>query len=308
MSKHKLAQDLSTVFSGRSVLLTKSGSAAIVLTLLALRKDLPNRDEVLIPAICCPAVLFAVQFAGLTPVLVDTRPETLNSSAEDFAQKTSGRTLAIIAVHGFGALCDLPGIAQVAKQCGAAIIEDACLSFTSLGSENVDATILSLGYDKPISVPGGGGVTIVKPGTLLQKMEHLANENKFLCTFDGDIQLASEGITCFPAAYAERLANTQTYVSQIDPEIIRFRPDAPEIAWWRLSGLIRVNRDKFIADAADNDIVFSRHYRSLANLSTGADLPGAAKIDAQIINLFIRPGTPAEEIARNIKFINRYAP
>src|SRR5262245_43056841 len=57
-------------FSMRHVFLVSSGTAALTLTLKALR-SLSDRSEVVIPAYTCPSVAMAVLAAGLRPRLCD---------------------------------------------------------------------------------------------------------------------------------------------------------------------------------------------------------------------------------------------
>ena len=69
---------------------------------------------------------------GARPVWADVDPWTGNMCPDDVARKCTNRTKAILAVHWGGYPCDLSELAQVAKERGIPLIEDAA---HALGSE-----------------------------------------------------------------------------------------------------------------------------------------------------------------------------
>jgi perosamine synthetase len=95
-----------------------SGTAALHLAVLAL--GLEPGDEVLVPAYTFPATANVVALAGLTPVLVDVDPETMNI---DPARIDPGpRTKVILGVHLFGRpmrLHELPELTLLEDAAGA---------------------------------------------------------------------------------------------------------------------------------------------------------------------------------------------
>lgn len=299
------AANLSDRYGGASIDLAKSGSAALVASLMACA---PARiGEVIIPAICCPAVLTAVQFAGYTPILADVDPQSLQSSVANIRQAISDQTVAIIAVHMFGVPCDLTAIIKMARTNGIPVIEDACLSIGPFAGDDLpDATILSFGYDKPISIEGGGGAIVSYSDDITERLRKNLHQNKFLADFRGCQILANNHLNRLAEAKDERMRNVQQYLSGLHTTLIVFRSDASKHAWWRLSGLLASDRDALISMAKSRGIVFSAHYRSLGRFFTHGALAGADRIDAQIINLFVRPGTAPEEIDRNLEFLNGY--
>lgn len=297
--------NLSDRYGGASVQLTRSGSVALVLALVACA---PTRSgEVVIPAICCPAVLSAVQFAGYTPILSDVDPRTLQSGVEDIRKAMSERTVAIVAVHLFGVTCDLAGILEMARGQGVPVIEDACLSISPIVSTALPAaTVLSFGYDKPISLDGGGGAIIAYDDLILARLRDSLSRNQFFAEFGACQIVANDLLASLGEASNQRLQNVRRYLSGMKTELIVFPSDAANHAWWRLSGLVTTDRDLLLIAARSKGIMFSAHYRSLGRFFTHGDLPGASEIDAQIINLFVRPGTSPGEIDRNLDFLNCY--
>jgi dTDP-4-amino-4,6-dideoxygalactose transaminase len=95
-----------------------SGTAALHLAVLAL--GLEPGDEVIVPAYTFPATANVVALAGLTPVLVDVDPVTMNLDPARI--EPTRRTKAIVAVHLFGRpapVAELPPLTLVEDAAGA---------------------------------------------------------------------------------------------------------------------------------------------------------------------------------------------
>lgn len=143
-----------------------SGTAALTLLLRAL--DLPEGDEVLIPAYGCPAVDVAIHAAGLTPVHVDLDPATYGMSPAAAAAALTPRTAALVAVHFAGQPAHLRSLAAIAERQGILLVEDACLAPGAAYDDRPvgswgRAAVFSLGVGKPISAGEGGLVTTSDP-------------------------------------------------------------------------------------------------------------------------------------------------
>ena len=90
----------------------RSARAAIVLALKVLA--LPARARVGVPLYCCPVVFKAIKAAGCSPRFIDIDPGTYCLSVPDLAAK-SEELDAIVAVHMFGNLCDVPRLRDAAR-------------------------------------------------------------------------------------------------------------------------------------------------------------------------------------------------
>ena len=104
----------------------RSGRAAIVLALKALA--LPPRASIGVPLYCCPVVFKAIKAAGYIPRFLDVDPGTYCLSVADLAAKSS-EVDAVIAVHMFGNVCDVPGLRGAAP--GKPFIEDCAQALGS---------------------------------------------------------------------------------------------------------------------------------------------------------------------------------
>lgn len=146
-----------------------SGTAALHLAVLAL--GLQPGDEVLVPAYTFPATANVVALAGLTPLLVDVDPETMNI---DPARVIPGpRTKAILPVHLFGRparleqLPDLPLLEDAAGALGARRQGKPCGGLGSLGC-------LSF-HPRKIVTTGEGGAVTTNDGALADTVRQLRN-------------------------------------------------------------------------------------------------------------------------------------
>ncbi len=101
-----------------------SGTTALHIALLA--NGIGPGDEVITTPFTFIASINSILFAGATPVFVDIEPETFNLDFSQVEQAITPRTKAIMPVHLYGHLCDIPGLLAIAEKHNLKIIEDAC--------------------------------------------------------------------------------------------------------------------------------------------------------------------------------------
>jgi len=85
-------------------------------------------DEVVLPAETHAATANTAEWVGATSVFVDCDPATGNVTADAVRAAVTPRTKAITIVHFVGIPCDLPAIADVAREHGIPLIEDCALA------------------------------------------------------------------------------------------------------------------------------------------------------------------------------------
>lgn len=153
----ELAQLLARKFERSAVTLTNSATAALHLCLLALAAKMPRKDRVLLGAYACPEILSAIMHAGLQPILVDTRSDSLNLDMTALASRVDARSLAIICTNIGG----VPDDYSAASAFGIPIISDCAQAIGSyyagrdLASQGL-CSILSFGATKMLSAGAGG--------------------------------------------------------------------------------------------------------------------------------------------------------
>lgn len=118
--------------------------------------------QVAIPNNVCINVPMAVKYSGNHPVYLDCSRDTMGLSTQ--ALINSGKKFdAVIAVHAYGAVCDIEGISEYCKKQGIFLIEDfapaqgASIRGRMTGSFG-DVSIGSFGAGKIIDIGHGGAV------------------------------------------------------------------------------------------------------------------------------------------------------
>jgi dTDP-4-amino-4,6-dideoxygalactose transaminase len=158
-------EEIKQWFGVEYVFLVSSGSAALALTLQALR-SLSPKSEVVIPAYTCFSVPAAVLKAGLEPTLCDISPATFDFDHQLLARSLTARTLCVVSHHLFGVPSDIERTRAICQARGILVIEDAAqamggsLHGRTLGTVG-DVGIFSLGRGKNITC-GAGGVIVTR--------------------------------------------------------------------------------------------------------------------------------------------------
>ncbi|MER6404292.1 DegT/DnrJ/EryC1/StrS family aminotransferase [Streptomyces viridosporus] len=144
---------------------TGSGTDALVVALEAV--GVGHGDEVIMPANSFAATENAVWARGATPVLVDVDPDrhTLDPALVEAA--VGPRTRAILPVHLYGRLADVPALVQVARRHGLRVVEDACqaIGVTGVG-KYTDAAVLSFNPYKNFGLTGKAGAVVTRDDEL----------------------------------------------------------------------------------------------------------------------------------------------
>ena len=99
-----------------------SGLDAILLSLKSF--DFAPGSEVLVPSNTYIATILAVLQAGLKPVLVEPDIRTYNISPDKIEEKITPKTVALIAVHLYGKVCDMTPILDIVERRDLKLIED----------------------------------------------------------------------------------------------------------------------------------------------------------------------------------------
>lgn len=163
-----LEQRLQALFGLPEPLLTCSGTAALLLVLRVLRAQAPDRDEVVVPAYTCPLVALAVHAAGLRLRVCDLCEDHFDFDLQALRAACGRATLAVVPTHLGGRVADVDAALEVARGCGAWVIEDAAQALgarsggVSVGLRG-DAGFFSLAAGKGLSLYEGGVLVSVHP-------------------------------------------------------------------------------------------------------------------------------------------------
>lgn len=103
-----------------------NGTEAIALALLA--TGVAPEDSVIVPANACVPVAAGVRLAGARLRIADVDPETLTLDVASAERAIGSETRFLLAVHLYGGIADLDGLAQLARDRGLTLIEDCAQS------------------------------------------------------------------------------------------------------------------------------------------------------------------------------------
>lgn len=165
-AEERLIGELRRFFPQGVIFLFGKGRSALLEILRALQ--LQKGDEVLTQAFTCLVIPNAISGAGGKPVYVDIEKKGINLDFEDFLQRLSAYSRAVIIQNTFGYPVALREILQVAKANNLYVIEDLAHALGAKYTDRYlgtfgDAAILSFGREKVISSVFGGALVVNNP-------------------------------------------------------------------------------------------------------------------------------------------------
>ncbi len=138
-----------------------SGTDALHLAMRAC--GIQKGDEIITTPFSFAATIEAICYVGAIPVFVDIEPGTYNISASAIKSAITSHTKAILPVHIFGQVADMPEIMKIAENNNLKIIEDCAQSFGAKISNQQtgsfgDAGCFSFFPSKNLGCYGDGGL------------------------------------------------------------------------------------------------------------------------------------------------------
>jgi len=161
---------------------TSDGLSALILALrgwkeLGLLKD---GDAVAVPANTYIASILAITENRLRPVLVEPDEDTFNLGAAKLAAALTPDVKAVLAVHLYGQLADMPALARLCRERGLLLLEDAAQAHGA-EVEGVkagawgDAAAFSFYPGKNLGALGDAGALTCKDAKLAEMVRALRN-------------------------------------------------------------------------------------------------------------------------------------
>lgn len=158
----RLARDAAGFLGAGDLLLTCSGTAALVVALMTLKQTSPRRT-VIIPGFTCPLVPIAIAQCGLRVQTCDLVPQGLDMDPVQLRRLCDGDTLAVVPTHLAGRIADVAAARQAAAAVGARVIEDAAQAF---GAGTPAGPVGTQGDFGLFSLAVGKGLTLYEGGLL----------------------------------------------------------------------------------------------------------------------------------------------
>ena len=172
----ELERELAAYCGCRHAVGVSSGTDALLAALMAI--DLKPGDEVITTPYTFFATAGEVARLGATPVFVDIDRRTFNIDAAAIEAKITGRTRAIIPVHLFGQMADMPSIMEIARRHQLIVIEDAA---QAIGAELNGIRAGSIGHfgcfsfypSKNLGAYGDAGMITTNDTSLAERLRLL---------------------------------------------------------------------------------------------------------------------------------------
>ena len=155
-----------------------NGTVALHLALAAL--GIGAGDEVIVPTFTYVASVNTILQVGATPVFADSLASTWQVDPQDVERRITPRTRAIMPVHLYGQMCDMPTIMDIARKHRLLVVEDCAEAFGSRIDRRHagtfgDAATFSFFGNKTITT-GEGGMVVAREARHLQRMAFLKNQ------------------------------------------------------------------------------------------------------------------------------------
>ncbi|HWN10874.1 MAG TPA: DegT/DnrJ/EryC1/StrS family aminotransferase [Pyrinomonadaceae bacterium] len=156
-----------------------SGTDALSLALIAsgaVRKG--AGDEVIVPTLTAPYTALAVLNAGGVPIFADIDPDIYTLDPNAIETALTSRTRAIIPVHLYGQMADMPAICKVADRHQLIVIEDAAQAHGARqGGRSPGAFGMAAAFSfyptKNLGGFGDGGAVVSNDPRLIEKIKIL---------------------------------------------------------------------------------------------------------------------------------------
>lgn len=161
----RLTASLAAKLGAHRVLLTDSGTSALVLALRAVARE---GSLVALPAYGCVDLAAAAVYAGVRVRLYDIDPTTLSPDLDSVLHVLKQGVAAVVVAHLYGVPADVTGVTEIARAYGSSVVEDAAqgaggsLHEAPLGSFG-PLTVLSFGRGKGMTGGSGGALVATTP-------------------------------------------------------------------------------------------------------------------------------------------------
>ena len=297
------------------------------LALMVAQRVLGVRGEIITPAYSFVATTHAIKWMGNEPRFADIDPNTLCLSPASVAAAISKDTAAIMPLHCYGNLCDVEGIAEIARHYKVPVIYDACHSF---GSEDAGGSVFRHGDVAVVSFHATkvfntfeGGMLVTRSLDMKQRIDRMKNFG-----FVDEVTVDDIGINGKMSEFNAMLGVTQ--LEYLD-YVISERRDRDLLYRERLQGAtglkfvdhhgqvkpnysyfpllvtpeFRITRDELHAELAKNNVNARRYFYPLISefpayaglpSATADNLPVSQAISREVICLPLYPDLPIAQV------------
>jgi len=310
---------------------TSDGLSALILALRAWKEmgRLKEGDGVAVPANTYIASILAITENRLRPVLVEPDEATFNLGAAKLAAALTPDVKAVLAVHLYGQLADMPAIAKLCRERGLLLLEDAAQAHGAevdgikAGAWG-DAAAFSFYPGKNLGALGDAGALTCKDAKHAETVRILRNygsKEKYQNLVQGPNDRLDEMQAAFlrvklphlDADNAHRRAIALRYRNEIKNPAVRLpsvRADEDSHAWHLF--VVRVpDRAAFQQRLLNQGVNTAIHYpiaphqqAAYAKELGGLSLPLTEAIHREVVSLPMSPVMTDEQVGSVVRVIN----
>jgi perosamine synthetase len=155
-----------------------NGTVALHLALMAL--SIRKGDEVILPTLSYVASANSVNYVGAKPIFVDSEKDSWNIDPKKIEARITSKTKAIMAVHLYGATCNMEELKKICVRNNLYLIEDVAEGFGSKYKNKYagsfgDVSTFSFYGNKTITT-GEGGMVVSNNKKIIEKVKYLKNQ------------------------------------------------------------------------------------------------------------------------------------
>ncbi|OAL75807.1 aminotransferase [Acinetobacter sp. SFB] len=330
-------QNFATYCGTKFAIGVANGLDALILILRAWKElgKLQDGDEVIVPANTYIASILAITANNLKAVLVEPDSKSLNISVEALEQAITLKTKAILAVHLYGQLADMPKIMQIAKQYNLLVIEDSAQAhgaeIDGIRAGNWgDASGFSFYPGKNLGALGDAGAVTtndIELANMLKALRNYGSHEKYKNLVPGvnsrldEIQAAMLDVklTYLDQETAHRRQIASLYLSKIKNSYITLPLSQTEVREykqhvWHLFVLQTKYRDELQQYLLENGVQTLIHYpipphkQQAYKEWNDLSFPLTEKIHQQVLSLPMGPTQTLEETEKVVELCNIFIP
>jgi len=304
-----------------------NGTDALAIALRAL--EIGPGDEVLTVANTAIPTVSAIRMAGATPVFCDVDPRTLLLDPQAAAARITARARAIIPVHLYGNMAQLPAICDLARRHGMQVIEDCAQSCGSTLSGQASGTLGDIGCfsfypTKNLGAYGDAGLCFTRDAGLAERMRQI---RAYGCAeaYDAQREGVNSRLDELQAAIldvklrhlddwlAGRRRVAEIYDQQLHSGIVRPQTTAGARHSYHLYVIQTARRAALIERLKAEGIGFGLHYPKPIHRMRAYDflgyaagsLPHTERAAEEVLSLPCYPELPPEAIERVAAVVNQ---
>ena len=307
-----------------------NGLDALILTLRAWKElgRLKDGDEVIVPANTYIASILAISANDLVPVLVEPDLATYNLCPVKTAAAITPKTRAILPVHLYGQLADMPAIMDIAQRHNLLVLEDSAQAHgASIDGKKAgnwgDASGFSFYPGKNLGALGDAGAVTTNDDELANTLRALRNygsHEKYKNLFQGvnsrldEIQAAmlSVKLKHLDSEIAHRRKVATAYLAGINNAAITLPVQHDEAHVWHVFVIRCEQREALQKHLAEQGVQTLIHYpipphQQQAYKEWNTDsYPITEMIHQQVMSLPMGPTITDEQITAVIKACNSF--